>query len=126
MLAVLCRQGLPVRRAVALALRARRCCTPGSVQVKNKYLKESKINAKRMAAAMSGGAPNIGALQDDATMLKSEPDAGAGGAPSGSAAAGAGAAGAKEGAAASGEDEMDDEGYFPGTAVDPSLANYLY
>lgn len=125
------------------------------LQVKNKYLKESKVNGRRMTLAMSGKLKDVDSLRESAAFLKRDADAGgdagaagtesgAAGAASGSqagaaASSGAGASGAVAGegkapraerktaaiARAPVEDDEDEDDAL-GEAVNPSLANYFY
>ena len=112
------------------------------MQVKNKYLKESKINARRMTAAMAGGSTSAAALTEAAPMLKrdvDDADASEKGAASGSAVA-TGVAGpggdkhagdvqkrskrkTKEQKRADGEDS---DSIFDGDAADPTMERFLY
>ena len=67
-------------------------------QVKNKYLKESKVNSKRMTLAMSGKLKDVDSLRESAAFLKKDADAGDGDA----AGTESGAAGAASGSQAGG------------------------
>ena len=113
------------------------------MQVKNKYLKESKLNPRRMSEAMSGAAPNLESLRENAQFLKQDdPAAGSqtqGGGASGSAAHAAGsasgvaaaakarptaAAKAKAGARRDSDDEHDS--ILDAEEVDQTLRDFLY
>ena len=114
------------------------------MQVKNKYLKESKINARRMTAAMAGGSTSVAALTEAAPMLKRDVDdadaseKGAAAASGSAVATGvAGPGGDKHGGGVQKRskrktkeqkraDGEDSDSIFDGEAADPTMERFLY
>ena len=93
------------------------------MQVKNKYLKESKVNAKRMTDAMSGRHTDVAALREMSAQIQSDAAAAASNA-SGGAASGAGAAGVALPALPVWHDD-DEDSCCDGEIVDPFVRNYV-
>jgi hypothetical protein len=106
------------------------CCTIEwcMVQVKNKYLKESKINSKRMTSAMSGSHKDVEGLRQMSSFLKTDPEAVRSvNKESSEAAAAAGKAFERpDGAEALLAVERGDDWQVESEPVDPSFAQFFY